>query len=298
MSLRSYLARPAKSIERLMLVDALRRLAAFGPLTEYSYVGFGAHEFIDFELLWRTLGITEMTSIEQSIPIDRFEFNRPFGSIIVEPGRAAAVLPRLSFKPHTIVWLDYTGKLNVEIINDTADTARRLGSGSALVVTVNAEPEPALSKRRKAVVSRLGEERVPGRVTDSSLAAWGLARLSRDILSDEVTRAMRTRTHQARFEQLFNFQYADGARMVTWGGIVVADDDRATFDSARFGELDFVRTVDVPCELAPPALTIREIVRFNDELPLAAGARGPFSWLTADQVAAYAWLHRWYPSVP
>ena len=112
MSLRTYLNRPAKYIERLMLVEAFRRLAVFGPLPEYAYIGFGAHEFIDFELVWRTIGVTEMTSIEKEIPPDRFQFNRPFGGIVVEPGRSAAtVLPTLTFRPHSIVWLDYTGRL-------------------------------------------------------------------------------------------------------------------------------------------------------------------------------------------
>ena len=50
MSPRSYIARPAKSIQRLMIIETLRRLRAFAPLSEYEYVGFGAHEFVDFEL--------------------------------------------------------------------------------------------------------------------------------------------------------------------------------------------------------------------------------------------------------
>jgi len=298
MSLRSYLNRPAKSIERLMLVDAFRRLSAFGPLTEYSYIGFGAHEFVDFELLWRTTGITEMISIEKETPVERFRFNRPFGSIVVEPGSSATVLPNLTFSPHTIMWLDYTAKLNSAVINDLILAASRLGSGSVLVITVNAEPEKAFQERRRAVVSRVGEKRVPATVTDASLAKWGLAELNREILSDEVAQTMRTRADRAAFEQLFHFRYADGARMLTWGGVIVADSDRRAFLDADFDELDFIRRGAAAFELAPPALTLREMLRLNDELPFDVGSPGPLAWLSQDEVEAYARLHRWYPSLP
>lgn len=298
MSLRSYLNRPAKSIERLMLVEAFRRLSTLGPLGEYAYIGFGAHEFVDFELMWRTIGITTMTSIERETPVDRFEFNRPFGSIVVEPGTSSTVLPNLTFRPHTILWLDYTGKLGISIINDVILAAGRLGSGSALVVTVNAEPERALAKRRGAVVSKVGASRVPAQVTDASLVGWRLAELDRDILSDEVAQAMRNRVEPAGFEQLFNFRYADGARMLTWGGLIVAEGDRQAFVDGKFDELDFVRRGTDACELAPPALTIREMLRLNEELPLAPGAPAPLNWLSRDELEAYARLHRWYPSVP
>ncbi|MFI5258788.1 MAG: O-methyltransferase [Candidatus Limnocylindrales bacterium] len=298
MSLRSYLNRPAKSIERLMLVEAFRRLSAFGPLSQYAYVGFGAHEFVDFELMWRTLGITKMTSIEKDAPLERFLFNRPFGSIVVEPGTSRTVLPRMIFEPHTIVWLDYTRKLSREVIADVVDCARRLESGSLLVATVNVEPEPQLTQRRAAVVRRVGEELVPTSVTNANLYPWGLARLSYDIVADQVAQAMRSRVHPARFEQLFNFTYADNAKMLTWGGLVVADGDRPQLAKAQFQDLDYVRTGQQSYDLTPPALTLREMLRLNDALPLVPGSASPLSWLSQDELDAYSRLHRWYPSLP
>lgn len=298
MSVRSYFARPAKSIERLMLVDAFRRLVTFGPLAEYAYVGFGAHEFIDFELIWRTLGITEMTSIEESIPVDRLEFNRPFGNIVIEFGSATSVLPRLAFRHHSIVWLDYTLRLDVRILDDVVDAARRLGSGSVLVVTVNAHPEEQISKRMAGAVSRLRAERVPAGIDDASLAKWGLADLSRRVLEDEVRQTMRSRTDRAEFEQLFNFRYADTTKMLTWGGVVVSDEDRDRFEAARFGDFDFVRRSTTPCLLEPPVLTIREILRLNDELPITSGSAGPLGWVSDEELEAYVQLHRYYPSLP
>jgi hypothetical protein len=298
MTVRSYLDRPAKWIERLMLAEAFRRLVCFGPLGEYAYLGFGSHEFVDFELLWRTLGITRMTSIEKETPVDRFEFNRPFGSIVVEPGESFTVLPRIVFGPHTIVWLDYTDKLTVPIINDVRDCARRLGSGSALVVTVNVANVEKVPDRRAAVVKAIEERRIPATETDDTLAKWGLARLCRDVLVDEVTQAMRDRIESAKFEQLFHFHYADRSKMLTWGGVILADEDRQAFEEARFGQLDFVRTGADPLLLAPPSLTLREVLKLNEALPLTAGTTGPLSWMTSEELEAYARLHRWYPSLP
>ena len=298
MTVRSYLDRPAKWIERLMLAEAFRRLVCFGPLAEYAYLGFGSHEFVDFELLWRTLGITRMTSIEKTTPVDRFEFNRPFGSIVVEPGESFTVLPRITFGQHTIVWLDYTDKLTVPIINDVRDCARRLGSGSALVVTVNVANVERIQDRRAAVVKAIEERRVPAAATDKTLANWGLAQLCRDVLADEVTQAMRDRIEPAKFEPLFHFQYQDTSKMLTWGGLIVAEKDRREFQEGRFDQLDFVRTGMSPLLLAPPTLTLREVLRLNEVLPLAAGATGPLSWMTSEDLEAYARLHRWYPSLP
>lgn len=298
MTVRSYLDRPAKWIERLMLAEAFRRLVCFGPLHEYAYLGFGSHEFVDFELLWRTLGITRMMSIEEKTPIDRFEFNRPFGGIVVEPGVSFTVLPRITFEPHTIVWLDYTDKLTVPIINDVRDCARRLGSGSALVVTVNVATAEKVQDRRAAVVKAIEERRVPAAATDETLANWGLARLCRDVLADEVAQAMRDRIEPAKFEPLFHFQYQDTSKMLTWGGVILADEGRQAFEEARFDHLDFVRTGADPLLLAPPSLTLREVLKLNDALPLTAGATGPLSWMTAEELEAYARLHRWYPSLP
>ena len=109
---------------------------------------------------------------------------------------------------------------------------------------------------------------------------------------------MRNRPDTARFEQLFNFRYADSTRMLTWGGVIVADSDRQAFSDARFDDLEFVKTGADACLLAPPALTLREMLRLNDQLPLPPGATGPLSWLSKDDVEAYSWLHRWYPPVP
>jgi len=44
-----YDLRPAKQVERRMIIDALQRLSTAGfPITDYQYTGFGAIYFVDF----------------------------------------------------------------------------------------------------------------------------------------------------------------------------------------------------------------------------------------------------------
>src|SRR5688572_6866900 len=79
-----YLARPAKAIQRRMVVDACRRLGPFGAPENFEYVGFGALEFVDFHLMRRGVGIIRMTSIEHDFARrERYEFNRPYGDVNV-----------------------------------------------------------------------------------------------------------------------------------------------------------------------------------------------------------------------
>src|SRR3546814_2772121 len=74
-----YSVRPAKHAERRMLCDVFRKLAAFDPVEQYRYVGFGSVWFSDFILFHRALGVRHMLSIEQAVASkNRFEANRPF----------------------------------------------------------------------------------------------------------------------------------------------------------------------------------------------------------------------------
>ena len=76
-----YRIRPAKYAERLMMVEAFRRLR-FGSIESYQYVGLGSVYFSDFSLIHRTLGISKMVSIEKNEEDkSRFIENAPFSCI-------------------------------------------------------------------------------------------------------------------------------------------------------------------------------------------------------------------------
>ena len=132
----NYSLRPAKTIERKMIVEACSRLRSFYSLQGYRYVGFGSPYFQDFSLLHRSLGITDMVCIEQETDdAPRFEFNRPFSCISLKFGISTDVLPELDWKDRpTILWLDYDGTLDEDVLSDIALVATNLASRSFLVV--------------------------------------------------------------------------------------------------------------------------------------------------------------------
>lgn len=133
-----YRARPAKTLIRRMIVECCRRLRGIRKLSDYQYIGFGGLEFLDFDLIHRTLGIHNMISIEKSGRTERFDFNRPFSGIEMRFGQASTELPLLDWTGLKIVWLDYEDPLTKEVRRDCQNVIRFLKQGSVLIVTMNA----------------------------------------------------------------------------------------------------------------------------------------------------------------
>uniref|UniRef100_A0AAU1ZZV6 Methyltransferase n=1 Tax=Streptomyces sp. NBC_00093 TaxID=2975649 RepID=A0AAU1ZZV6_9ACTN len=290
-----YQIRPSKAVQRHMIVDVCRRLTAMARLEDYQYVGFGALEFVDFHLVHRALNITSMISIEaDSNSIQRYLFNRPFKTVQVVPGRSSVVLPDLSWDRLSIVWLDYTQRLNDEVISDVALLCGRLQPGSVLFVTLNAHPEGRIDQRREALVANVGEERIPANVTDESLALWGLARTQHTILTDVIIKGLRDRQISADWRQVVDIHYADGAKMQTFGGIVVGPGSTIAFDNCRFKELDFVRTSgEEPYLVRVPILTAKERRALEEQVPISSGDELKAPWLSDRDAEDFLRLYRY-----
>ena len=291
-----YDLRPAKHVERRMMVEACRRLAAVAPLKKYEYVGFGALEFIDFDLIHRALGVPRMTSIEHDTnwPM-RYEFNRPFKGINVLIGKASAHLPTLDWNGLRIVWLDYEQLLDKEVIRDCETVSRVLHQGSLLIVTVCAGCE--FGRRLEMLTKKVGEEWIPGGLTEDQLnGTWAYADAQRRVLTEALAVVMASRHDGTRLRQIFNFNYADGGRMQTVGWVVSsASLDQTIDDGCRFDQFEFVREGDEAMEIRVPVLTRREIAHLNRLLPLAKGKSLSEPWLDQDSQDQYAELYRWYP---
>src|SRR6202035_674935 len=103
-----YDLRPAKQVERRMLVETFQTLAQQGfPIDEYQYTGFGSIYFVDFILFHKLLGIRKMLSLEIDEKIrKRVKFNQPFGCVEVKIARIEDELPKMSRDIRHILWLD------------------------------------------------------------------------------------------------------------------------------------------------------------------------------------------------
>ena len=305
-----YALRPAKNVERKMMCEALSRLARVAPLVSYRYIGFGSIGFYDFALFHQRLGITDMFSIEGCKDAkQRVEFNKPYSCIDLHWGMSHEVFPTLKWTKRVIVWIDYDGPLTAACLNDVATIVTRARSGSVFVVTVRADPKDVdegqdrvAEKRLEQLRSRVGKKAVPSTIAGRDLAKWGLAKVCRQIIDNRINETLFNRNGAAqpanklRYTQLFNFHYADGAKMLTVGGLLANPRDDARVGLQHFKDLMFIRNSDDPYLIETPILTRREIRHLNESLPKAAPAVAMPRWLPSDERKKYGRVYRYFPA--
>jgi hypothetical protein len=308
----NYSLRPAKNIERKMMAEALTRLSRLAPLADYRYIGFGSEFFNDFLLFHETLGIPELISIERDVErIERCKFNRPFQCIDVREGTASAVLETLLWNKLSVVWLDYTGRLNEEMIKDAQLVVSQAPVGSMLIWSFNADPwgpinEGTGSRTAAADLSEMrlrnlkhlvGHMRVRSELKGTELGGWGLAREFHSILIGEIASTLNDRSascsdeDRIHFRQCFHFRYRDSARMLTVGGVLLHKWAEDKFGPAPFAGLSFTRSSDDAFEIKPPMLTGREARYLSSRMPGSLSV----DWLSDEEVANYREIYRYFP---
>ena len=300
-----YRIRPAKYAERQMLCEAFQRLQ-FHSLEEYQYVGLGSVFFSDFQLLHRRLGISRMFSIEKNESDGaRFEWNKPYKGITMLFGRTEQRLADIDFSVPTITWLDYDGPMVESVLSDIRTVSHSASHGSVLVVTVNAHQsvvDPSGEELLPRVRATLGDNRIPTDTTEDTLYSWGLARLYRAIGDREIRDALsiangvRQRGRKLGYEQLFNFEYRDGARMVTFGGVFVSEAKRDEMERCSFGRLTFFRGDCESFSIAAPNLTQRETAYLERQLPLADESEVERGSIPEKDARNYIALYRYLPT--
>ncbi len=298
----NYTLRPAKNIERKMIVEGLRRLGAIERLETYRYIGFGSTYFSDFSLIHKTLGISSMLSVEKEIDDEeRFRFNKPFKCVRFKFGSSTSVLPTLSWSQKTILWLDYDGVLDSAVLTDIDYVCSKIRHSSVIVVTVNALPELATADRVGVLRTRLGPDKIPDGITQTNLAGWGTAAAYRRILHNEIAEALNVRNgaemeaHRVGYKQLFDFHYADNAKMLTVGGLIFRTRDEAKVRRCRFEDLDFVRTGEDAYRIEVPNLTFRELHHLESRLPLSGSVAKASKSLSAEDIQKYSKVYRYFP---
>lgn len=291
-----YAFRPAKRIQRLMFCDMLRCLRGVRPMHDYLYVGLGHWQFVDFEYMRREVGVVNMLSIERNTSDKpRFEYNLPFEEVRLEFGEAYDHLQQLEPDVPTIVWLDYTTNLRSSVLRDLRLLAARLPAGSVIAATVNSHPGRE-DQRLPTLRSLVGEDIVPGDITEDDLDRDGLPKVQQRILMEQVGDAAATRPDPMELRQSMLICYSDRSPMLFWASLL--DDGSAEISLAHetMGRLEQFRDGVDPLEITVPVLSTREVTRLNELMSKGEDAR--LNGLTADDCDAYAGLRRWYPSLP
>lgn len=297
-----YSVRPAKAIERRMMVDIVRRLDRTAALVYYRYVGFGSLYFSDFSLFHKVLGIRELISIEREVDDElRFRFNLPYAPIELRFGDAADVLPSLSWDERSIVWLDYDGRLKLDKLDDLAFLVRNVAPGSVVAVTVNVQPTDKVEGRLARACSTL-DTLVPLKYNDENLGGWGCADLAWDVISERIRTALderntgKSQSAKVGYKQLFHFRYRDGARMLTTGGMFYDSPMEAHVGLCAFEDFHFCKNGAEAFEIVIPRLTLREMRLLDSLLPSGEYAQGAVDvGVPADDARNYSDLYRYFP---
>lgn len=303
----NYSIRPAKCIERKMLCEVFRMLSPFGEVKKYRYVGFGSPFFTDFYFFHKNLGITNMISIEKNEEDrKRFEFNNPFSCIEIRYGNSKDILPSLKWDIRTILWLDYDSTLTNNTLDDIKFSFSSAEVGSVIFMTVDGmvrddhNEKIAKGERLQQLKSNVGKLKVPRDISeDFNLHGWETAKTFKKIIDNEIEETIsfrnggRSQGNKLIYKQLFNFNYDDGTRMLTTGGLLCDEGTLANFEQCDLSKLTFISESDEPYLIEAPKLTLREIKALDQYLP-SRYHESP-SFIPDEQKKMYEKIYNYFP---
>ncbi len=298
----NYRLRPAKSIERKMLCESFRKLAYFSPINKYRYIGFGSPFFADYILFHKQLGIENMISIEKDyVNQERFEYNKPYRCIEMRYGTSNVELPGINWEEsRDIVWLDYDGHLDTDVLEDIQTVFYRVSSGSIVTLTVNVNYRPGAGGF--ALFSKCLGDKMPENLEMSDIQHWKAAEVCKNIILEEINKTINNRNglqdegEKYFFEQLYYLGYSDGAKMLTFGGIVFNEKDKPKFESCNFNELYFIKQANDMHLIDVPSLTYKEIRNLDSQLPSQYIEHLNSPGVKAEDIKRYSNLYKYFPA--
>ena len=295
----AYDLRPAKQVERRMLMDAFQRLTHAGfKIADYQYTGFGSVYCVDVFLFPKLLGITKLLSVEHDTQIERrVRFNKPFKEIDVRIAPIGDVIPTLSPDLKHILWLDYDDLIQREHLDDILQAAINLSTGSILLVTVDVEPpageDPAEWRRHYEAEAY---DYLGGKARISEFAKSKLPGLNAHIISQVIKKGFTGR--QAQFLPLFKFLYKDGHQMLTVGGMVTTNSEQRVIRASSLVDAPYYRPdLSKPeYEIIVPRLTRKERLYLDCAMPCGNKWHPKEFELSRNEVLAYREIYRFFPA--
>ena len=235
----------------------------------------------------------------------RLEFNKPYSCVEVRLGTTTDILPALEWSKPQLVWLDYDGGVALDQFADFEILAPRLKSGDFFFLTVNAEiSQMSGIKQNDQELSR--EEALRQVVPDSAiplgfegcLTAVAFPSLVGEIWDGYARSTVLALTTDLQFQPLLNLSYADGAKMVTYGGVLLDGADREKVEALNLTErFDYVGR-ESQFKLLVPQLTHKEKLELDRLMPVQArpdGNKLPFELKDAE-IEAYWRFYLHYPT--
>ena len=224
-----YDLRPSKQIERKMILDSLNVAMEGGfSIPKYRYVGMGGNRFYDFVLVHKVFGIRSMVSLEHDDEFYlRAQFNAPYKFIEVKNASVGDFVSGDSYDSNSIFWLDYDGNLNLDVVQDIATLGVRVHAGDFVFCTVRGSPSKFL--RNFKTTRRLVELKELFGALSQSLTVDDVENSNFSIAIIKILRAAFTNAfafrRDAKFWPFFQILYADGAEMITYGGVFALQEE-------------------------------------------------------------------------
>lgn len=311
-----YSLRPCKQVERRMLLDALLLISEAGyDIRSYTYMGMGSIHFVDFAMFHKYLGIESMISVEFSTKIKkRIEFNNPYQNVIkLENGKEIGeIIENIDIHKPYVLWLDYDNVLSDYMLRDISLAITKLCSGSILLITVDTEPPGTLEDGRRISKENYNNRNVK-EYFQSIAENYFLPNVSNEYFDYDKLPSVNThallgaiRSGQTNFSHndcifrpLFNFEYADGHRMITIGGIILNNKDYRTLKKSRISKQNYVRWSfdENPFKICIPCLTRREQLFLDKHMPLISGWKPNKNFeLSEEDVKKYSEIYRYFPN--
>lgn len=294
----AYDLRPAKQVERRMLIETFQALSHIGfPISTFQYTGLGSVYFVDFILFHKVLGINRLLSIEANTRAKkRVRFNQPFRCVKVRIGKIGDYIPTLSRQNGHILWLDYDSILRRYHLEDIWVASAHLPRQSILLVTVDVEPPDEVGPKswREYFVNEVGD--YAG--SDTQVSDYHRSKLierNRDFLIRAIQSGVAAR--DLEYIPLFCFSYADGHEMLTVGGMLgTAEDADSIRKSLR--DLWYLRfnAGAKPVRITVPPLTRKERMYLDQSMPAKSGWKLRDFELPAGYLAAYKRVYRYLPT--
>ena len=228
-----------------MMLESLYTAMESGfPISDYRYVGMGGNAFYDYIMIHKYLGIRKMISVEHDqTMLERARFNRPYGFVEVRGSTVNDFVASDRFAGNSIFWLDYDRAIRSEVTDDIGAVAVNAKARDFVFVTVCGEPPGFL--RKSNGTKRLTElqDRLPRftrTLTVQDMDDSGFPETVHRILHSAFSHAFSVRG--LMFDPFFRVVYADGVRMVTYGGVFAETKECRSFRSRLDLAIPFLRS--------------------------------------------------------
>ena len=272
----AYHLRPNKAVDRLALMEAIRRLERLdgNNLKRYTYYGLGGPYLEDFRLMHESWPDVRMVSIEESAEkLKRQRFHRPFRSLRLVIGDMSSFITRCDLgNKKSIFWLDYT-RLERSCFTDFQSVLTAVAYGSMIKVTLHSDPDyfratgkSDLNNHGKKLLNDCRRFMYPNCVDLPDLVE-DFASMLQEMIKIAAQEVLPPVPNGRTFVPVSSFYYSDGTPMFTLTGVVCRGDERGelerAFDGWELANMEW----QPPMRIKVPPLSTKERLHLQPLLP-------------------------------